>query len=72
MLLTPPVNRLRKKLTDVGKNGDLCCCTRSHLDKICDVFDAAPAACLTADPKYKVACEACVKEVVVMAKNRLC
>jgi len=43
-----------------------------HPDKICDqVSDAVLDACLTADPKCKVACETCVKDNMVMLAGEI-
>jgi len=43
-----------------------------HPDKICDqVSDAVLDACLTSDPKCKVACETCVKDNMVMVAGEI-
>eukprot|EP00438_Fugacium_kawagutii_P010526 Skav214523 [mRNA] locus=scaffold410:243688:246119:- [translate_table: standard] len=43
-----------------------------HPDKICDqVSDAVPDACLTVDPKSKVACETCTKDNMVMVAGEI-
>merc|ERR1712012_512313 len=43
-----------------------------HPDKICDqVSDAVLDACLTCDPKSKVACETCVKDNMVMVAGEI-
>eukprot|EP00438_Fugacium_kawagutii_P010532 Skav214529 [mRNA] locus=scaffold410:257687:259867:- [translate_table: standard] len=43
-----------------------------HPDKICDqVSDAVPDACLTVDPKSKVACETATKDNMVMVAGEI-
>ena len=43
-----------------------------HPDKICDqVSDAVLDACLSSDPKCKVACETCVKDNMVMVAGEI-